>query len=362
MSDSFENLLARTEHREATPAGSCPDADVLAAYLDATLTVPERAGVEAHAADCARCALQLATLVRLEDVSGTPAVCARAPLVVTAGMDGSSSHGSPGCAQSMSPFRRVMCHEAPARPRTATLDDRPERKETEAAQAPAVRDFLAARRPPVPPMSMPAPVAKSVPSATPAPAPVPMPDAFTAQNQASDVAPRDQAASQDARITAGQFARKTETQAPASAPPSAAVVRESVAQPREEDVAMLGAPKRADDRLPLVVGSPDARVLWRVIEDRIQRTTDGGRTWLAERTPAVDSMTMGGAASSDVCWMAAASGQVLRRTEDGSWMDVSPAPRISIVRLDVTASLEATVVGTDGTAVKTSDGGRTWMR
>ena len=31
-------------------------------------------------------------------------------------------------------------------------------------------------------------------------------------------------------------------------------------------------------------------------------------------------------------------------------MDVTPAPRISIVRLDVTPSLEATVVGTDGTA------------
>ena len=343
MSDSFENLLARTEHREATPAGSCPDADVLAAYLDATLTVPERAGVETHAADCARCALQLATLVRLEDVSGSPQY-APAPRWWSrlAWMVPAATAVLVVAIYVALPSRDVP--EAPARPRTATLDDRPERKETEAAQAPAVRDLLAARRPPVPPMSMPAPVAKSVPSATPAPAP--MPDAFTSQNQASDVAPRDQEASQDARITAGQFARKTETQAPASAPPSAAVVRESVAQPREEDVAMLGAPKRADDRLPLVVGSPDARVLWRVVEDRIQRTTDGGRTWLAERTPAVDSMTMGGAASSDVCWMAAASGQVLRRTEDGSWMDVSPAPRISIVRLDVTASLEATVVGT----------------
>ena len=71
---------------------------------------------------------------------------------------------------------------------------------------------------------------------------------------------------------------------------------------------------------------------------------------------------MGAAASADVCWMAAASGQVLRRSEDGTWMDVSPAPRLSIARLHVTGSLEATVVGADGIAVKTSDGGRTWMR
>ncbi len=359
MSDSFENLLARTEHREATPAGSCPDADVLAAYLDATLTVPERAGVEAHAADCARCALQLATLVRLEDVSGSPQY-APAPRWWSrlAWMVPAATAVLVVAIYVALPSRDVP--EAPARPRTATLDDRPERKETEAAQAPAVRDLLAARRPPVPPMSMPAPVAKSVPSATPAPAP----DAGCLHfPEPGERRRAERSGSFPGRTDHGRSVRaETETQAPASAPPSAAVVRESVAQPREEDVAMLGAPKRADDRLPLVVGSPDARVLWRVVEDRIQRTTDGGRTWLAERTPAVDSITMGGAASSDVCWMAAASGQVLRRTEDGSWMDVSPAPRISIVRLDVTASLEATVVGTDGTAVKTSDGGRTWMR
>src|SRR5215212_6308315 len=72
MSDSFDRLLARTEGRNTVGEGPCPDADVLAAYLDATLSVAERVSIEAHAADCARCALVLATVVRLEDESGDP--------------------------------------------------------------------------------------------------------------------------------------------------------------------------------------------------------------------------------------------------------------------------------------------------
>ena len=100
---------------------------------------------------------------------------------------------------------------------------------------------------------------------------------------------------------------------------------------------------------------------WRVIEDRIQRSTDGGGTWIAERAPAAEAITMGAAPGPGVCWIAGRSGQVLRRDEDGTWIDVSPAPRLAIIRLDVNAPFEAVVTGADGTALKTVDGGRTWM-
>ena len=242
MSDSFENLLARTEHgtRRRPAVSRCRRARGLP-RRDAH-AVPERAGVEAHAADCARCALQLATLVRLEDESGSPqhapaprwwprlawlVPAATAVLVV---------------AIYVALPSRDVARGAGARPGRHTSDDRPERKETEAAQAPAVRDRLAARRPPVPPMSMPAPVAKSVPSATPAPAP-PMPDArHFAEPGERTVAPRDQEAV-PGRTDHGRSVRAEDrdTSARIGAAGSAAVVRESVAQPREEDVAMLGA-------------------------------------------------------------------------------------------------------------------------
>ena len=75
--------------------------------------------------------------------------------------------------------------------------------------------------------------------------------------------------------------------------------------------------KRADLQPLLVVRSPDARVQWRIVGDRIERSTDGGRTWDVEPAPALEAVTMGAAPSVDVCWVAGASGQVLRRTEDG---------------------------------------------
>ena len=67
MSDNFDRLLVRAERRDRHVRGTCPDAAVLAAYLDGTLASGDRATLEAHAADCSRCALQLATIVRLED-------------------------------------------------------------------------------------------------------------------------------------------------------------------------------------------------------------------------------------------------------------------------------------------------------
>jgi hypothetical protein len=155
----------------------------------------------------------------------------------------------------------------------------------------------------------------------------------------------------------GDLLRKPEEQQ--AAPAAAAPVRQ---RSPDEPESLAGAAKRADVSLPLVVRSPDARVQWRVLDARIERSTDAGRTWLVERAPVAEAITMAAAASTEVCWMAAAAGIVLRRTEGGTWVDVSPVPRLSIVRLDVATSLEASLVSSDGKVVKTEDGGRTWMR
>jgi Putative zinc-finger len=171
MSDSFDNLLARTEHRDTAPAGPCPDAEVLAAYLDATLTPAERDRVEAHAADCGRCALQLGTVVRLEDVSGAPQ---HAPVrrwsprlawmvpAVTAVLVGAVYVALPS---------RGVAPAPPPQQRPAS-DEPAELKEREASHPPALRDRLEERNySVVPPTSTAAPSAKSIPSAAPAPAP-----------------------------------------------------------------------------------------------------------------------------------------------------------------------------------------------
>jgi hypothetical protein len=365
MSDSFESLLARTEHRDAAPAGACPDAEVLAAYLDATLTRAERAGVEAHAADCARCALQLATLVRLEDISGTPQhapvrrwwprlawmVPAATAIVVGAVYVALPSPGGPAAP----PPPQPATLEAQQR---ATLDDRVERKELEVWNRLAPGKLLEESH-----RTLPAPSTSSAKGIQPAaPPPALAADAPTRESKAPATggASVGNAAARDLASTEGELHRKAEGQ---PAAPRESDLRVDASSPaRITAVAERGAAESANSQLPLVVRSPDARVQWRAVDDRLERSTDGGRTWIAERAPAPEAITMGAAPSSEICWMAAASGQVLRRTEDGAWVDVSPVPRLSIVRLEVSAVLDAVVMDASGAAVKTADGGRTWMR
>jgi hypothetical protein len=361
MSDSFDNLLARTEHRDTAPAGPCPDAEVLAAYLDATLTPAERDVVEAHAADCGRCALQLGTVVRLEDVSGAPQharVRRWSPRLgwmvpaVTAVLVGAVYVALPsrGLAPAPSPAQRPAS------------DERAELKQREASNPPALRDLLAESNYRVlPPPNTAAPNAKSLPSAARAPAPRTNAPPGEKEPAATEEASTRDSAAPDAALTPGELRRRSFGQS--TAPPEADAQVDAGSLDRTTRVEQLRATeKRADLRLPLVVRSPDARVQWRVVEGAIQRSTDAGLTWSAEPGPPAEAITMGAAPSPEVCWMAGADGQVLRRGEDGTWVDVSPAPRISIVRLDVSASLEAAVVRPDGTALKTADGGRTWLR
>jgi Photosynthesis system II assembly factor YCF48 len=54
-------------------SGNCPDAEILAAYVERTLTVGERAHCQAHLASCAHCQAQVAVLVRLSEAD-EPAV------------------------------------------------------------------------------------------------------------------------------------------------------------------------------------------------------------------------------------------------------------------------------------------------
>jgi hypothetical protein len=361
MSDSFDRLLARTEHRDSPPAGACPDAEVLGAYLDASLTPSERDRVEAHTADCARCALQLGTVVRLEDVSGAPQhppVPRWSPRL--AWMVPAVTALLVGAVYIALPSRSVV--QAPPAQQRPTSDERAELKEREVSNAPAMRDVLEeSNYKMVPPAGTAAPDAKSLPSGAGGPAPK-----TNAQSRESDQAATEGASTADATaretpLTTGELGRRSTGR---SATAAEADLRVDAGSPaRSTSVGQIAeVEKRADLRLPFVLHSPDARVQWRVVEHGIQRSTDAGQTWSAEPAPAPEAIIMGAAPSRDVCWMAGAHGQVLRRTEDGTWVDVSPAPRLSIVRLDVSASLEAAVIRPDGTALKTADGGQTWWR
>jgi len=66
---AMEKLVWRGLRANLKPgSSSCPDAEILAAYIDRTLSTRERADCEGHLASCAHCQEHVAALVRLSEV------------------------------------------------------------------------------------------------------------------------------------------------------------------------------------------------------------------------------------------------------------------------------------------------------
>src|SRR5947207_8955820 len=75
MTRSIDHILREVLHARgaATPPTPCLDAESAAAFVDDTLSAHDRAGAEAHVADCTRCQAVLAALATM-----TPAPVGRA--------------------------------------------------------------------------------------------------------------------------------------------------------------------------------------------------------------------------------------------------------------------------------------------
>ncbi|MGH7819640.1 MAG: hypothetical protein ACREQ9_07700, partial [Candidatus Binatia bacterium] len=63
---SFESLLERGLRAAASPGGECAEPEILAAYLERSLSAAERMSCEEHFAACLRCQEELAAIVRME--------------------------------------------------------------------------------------------------------------------------------------------------------------------------------------------------------------------------------------------------------------------------------------------------------
>jgi Putative zinc-finger len=377
MSDNFDRLLVRAERRDRPVRGTCPDAAVLAAYLDGTLATADRVTLEAHAADCSRCALQLATIIRLEDEAresrpapapswrrflwtvpvATAALAAiiyvaapSRPLVPPARDARSAPPAQAPMSRPEAPLSeeaesspQVLVDEARNEPRADAPSEQAQTK-TAARLQRAGESSLRKEAFAVPP---PQPGASTDPAAAPpavsSSSPVPEANEMVARSDAD----ASRKAETDAR------AKAVDVAAPA-APPAAA---RGVAR---EGSPLVAVGERVAQAAALVVHAPDSRVRWRVANTRIERSVDGGLTWVAEPSPIALDLTMGVAPSASVCWLASPSGQVLRRAETGGWTDVSPAPRLAIAELTAVNDASAVIVSPDGTRLRTTDAGRIW--
>jgi photosystem II stability/assembly factor-like uncharacterized protein len=114
--------------------------------------------------------------------------------------------------------------------------------------------------------------------------------------------------------------------------------------------------------LELVVSTPKSGVLWRFKDsNKIERTQDGGKTWVLQKNPTQENILAASAASDTVCWAGGSNGMLLRTTDGGeTWVRMASPTKYAIVSLSATDNGVVTLVSADGHKFETRDAGAHW--
>jgi hypothetical protein len=363
-------------------AGECPDAAVLAAFVEGGLSRPEQSALDQHIARCRRCQESLAIIGR--DQSPAQAAPERrgwfrwvtaprlkwlVPITAAATIAvfffATRPLVAPGDSTAPGEVTRLAraTPEAERGPAPAASAEAPSALPVEAAKdagAKGTRDRK---------LEVPARVAEAVP----APAAVPARQVTLEQKEvvaaAGNVAARADVDEKRARVEAGpvpsaplappvpapavaEFAAKSETASGAAAGAS-----------RPTAVSMLkgAAPGVSDAGALVVVTAPDGSTRWRLTTGgRIWRSIDAGANWRALVSGTSSGLLAGSAPSATLCWVVGTGGTVLR-SEDGEHWERRPFPlAVDLVAVRATSGRAASVVARDGRQFETLDGGATW--
>ena len=330
---NLEQALKREFRATDAPmTNNCLDAEALAAWMDGGLDTAAIAASEAHVSNCSRCQALVGTMART------------LPLA-----PGSSAPGT---------LRLWRWWLAPIAAATAAVTlwmVVPEQQEP--AQAPPVvtADQNAVAR-------APSPSAPKVEAAAP---PAPLRD-----QQQSQVA--DTVAS--SANTAKPAAEARERQA------DLAARKEEAAQPAQESVrtaaepsAALGAaagasappPAALQKRFavaPVEVVSPEPSSRWRAVATGLERSEDGGVSWIPIRARSDEAITGGIAVTRNICWLIGRAGLVLVTVDGVTFARVDLPERLDVTMVTATDARSATVTTADGRTFRTGDSGRTWQR
>jgi hypothetical protein len=319
----MDRLLRKSLELPSTPDGACLDPETAAAWADHALPSGDRAAVEAHAAQCARCQSLLAAMVKSADV--TPA----------------ESPARANALRWLVPLAAGVAAVAlwiwvpgtqPSRPTSTTAADTPASPPAAAAQAGD------ATPPPVAPPSA-APMARAESR-----------QGFRAQPASPAAPPPASAERRDAADARKQAAPATANEAPLAA-----------AAPRERAAASADAKVELADKPAALVTSPDPEVVWRILAGGIQRSIDSGRTWNPQTTGIDGLIDAGAAPAASVCWAVGRQGAVARWTEASGWQRIPfPDSSLGLVSIQALDDRTAIVTASDGRRFRTTDGGATW--
>jgi hypothetical protein len=119
----------------------------------------------------------------------------------------------------------------------------------------------------------------------------------------------------------------------------------------------------------VVLKSATGSALWRGGKaGRIERSTDGGKTWMALGSPSTEDWLAGSAVSDTVCWLAGRHGALVRTIDGQTWQRVPPPVQAAgtdgsqpdWIALSARDAASATISAADGREFATTDGGQSW--
>ena len=383
----IDRLLRATLRREAdAAAGTCPEPQALAAYVEDAMAPAERDSLERHVAACGRCQSTLALMATDED----DALAAR--VGVTAGPDPlrgrrgwfwwwSQVHPTwfvPATAVATLAIVYVATRPLIAPDEASKTVPAAQLAQDRVAVAPSETVRSAESLPPAAPLAAkgdarkqaaadkPASVAESVarekvertaPAAAPAPAAVAAaPAAVTAApSVATEAAPAPPAQVLGANVAS----RPTMAPNPAAVDAMRDTGASAAAGARPGAASKMEARREAGE--PDVVMAPGGHVRWRLGTDgSIARSADGGANWFAQHSGVTARLLAGSAPAEAVCWVVGAAGTVLLSDDGERWVRRAFPEPVDLVEVVARTSHAATVTARDGRQFATSDGGRTW--
>ena len=396
-------MLRHSLAQEPAAAGECPEPEILAAYFERSLNGEETARCELHLSGCARCREELAMVERATQAAavaggGTQTAGRRASVLdwrwlapVAAALivaaiwivqrpSNSSRESQPLVA--MSQPSEPPAREAPAPSRTSQGAPSAAAPKSEMAQNRALnRTQNAISRE----MNRPSTDEKL--------------DRITALDARRDAGANLQAKSAGARQTDSEHrAARSETESkapaddlqtgpasPAAAPPPAQAANAGgmAQEQRDESVQALkskqpmAAPakqklyaKKDEKAAPASIGiaaaarvvpTADPKVLWRIPEQGILKSEDGGATWRQSDLPIANAHIVSVAApSAQVCWLAGRDSLILLTTDGTRWQTVAPPARADFVQVVAENASSATVTTSEGQRFQTNDSGKHW--
>jgi hypothetical protein len=386
--DELVGRLAARLAGQARPAQhtDCPDAELVAAYVDQTLDGEERDRCDRHFAACASCRQVLAELARgaevlagadaqagversrmwswrwLAPAAATVAVATLlwvalrpatflprstpAPAGQMARADDHSeaqSRLAPPAAPSLgSPSKGGV--RAPAqtnapvtqRARGAEADsERPEDKRAGKPGVPAAKPGAGTPATPAPPAAAPE-------------------KQMLAENMAKTETPKEAAEAKPVQppgVVAGAAVADRVAAAPAA-----------LAQQAEPYKAKQAAGV-AGQIAPAIVRTPDPMAVWRLgPAGSIERSADGGRTWKRQASGVAAAIIAGSAPTPLVCWAVGQGGTILRTVDGSAWEEVASPTSLDLTAIVARDALTALITAADGQTWVTTDGAMTWQR